>query len=258
VTRPPLSKELSAEVMFASDRTCCVCRAEKTRVQIHHIDEDPTNNAFDNLAVVCLNCHSDAHTDGAFVRNLTPELIQLYNTSWRGIAKLRLTGTQPETGQREFASEVFLEASLDCHSWKVWYMSLYRSDFPGAETGSFRDVWDAMIHLWQHEYNENLWKHFLPLFTEGVEDVQLRFDRLIQLFPDVLPYEFRSQLLRAHRELNTIRHSYLWVPDTLRRHADKADPNLVFNSRFSRMIELLRDVAREADRRRKLIIADAG
>src|SRR5262245_23175786 len=88
--RVPIQDDLAAEVMFASDRTCCVCRLEKHKVQIHHIDEDPSNNTFGNLTVICLHCHSDAHTTGAFVRNLTPELLRLYNSSWRGIVKLRL------------------------------------------------------------------------------------------------------------------------------------------------------------------------
>ena len=35
------------------------------------------------------------------------------------------------------------------------------------------------------------------LFDSGIRDVQRRLDRLIQLFPDVLPYEFRTTLVRA-------------------------------------------------------------
>jgi len=93
-----------------------VCRLEKHKVQIHHIDEDPANNAWDNLAVICLHCHSEAHTNGAFVRNLTPELVRLYNTSWRSIVSLRLNPTRDPSGQKEFTSEVYLEVSLDCHS----------------------------------------------------------------------------------------------------------------------------------------------
>ena len=54
--RVSIPNDLAAEVMFASDRTCCVCRLEKHKVQIHHIDENPTNNNYDNLAVICLHC----------------------------------------------------------------------------------------------------------------------------------------------------------------------------------------------------------
>jgi hypothetical protein len=195
--------------MFASDRTCCVCRLEKHKVQIHHIDSDPSNNAFDNLAVICLHCHSDAHSTGAFVRNLTPELIRLYNSSWREMVKLRLTPQVDPTGSKEFLSEVFLEASLDCHSWKLFYMSLYRFDFPDVGANQFIDVWDPMSELWRHNYSLEIYNHFRPLFDLGLLDVQRRFDRLIQLFPDALPFEFRTLLLRSHRQLNTERVAYL-------------------------------------------------
>src|SRR5262245_45437608 len=117
--RTPIPDTLAARVMFASDRTCCVCRLEKLKVQIHHIDGNPANNSFDNLSVICLYCHSDAHTNGAFVRNLTPDLVRLYNSSWRKIVEFRISPPQEAAGQLELASEAFLEASLDCHRWKV-------------------------------------------------------------------------------------------------------------------------------------------
>ena len=95
--RVEIPKELAARVLFASDKTCCVCRLERTKVQIHHIDGNPSHNEFANLAVICLNCHSDAHSTGAFVRNLTPELIALYNDSWRQVSAMRLlpSGSDP-------------------------------------------------------------------------------------------------------------------------------------------------------------------
>jgi len=54
--RTPIPSDLAAEVLFASDNTCCVCRERGKRIQIHHIDESPSNNVFENLAVLCLEC----------------------------------------------------------------------------------------------------------------------------------------------------------------------------------------------------------
>ena len=88
--RIPVPPGLAGRVLFASDRTCCVCRQPGRKVEIHHIDGDPSNNAFSNLAVVCKDCQSDAHTDHAFARNLTPETVVLYNASWRSIVASRL------------------------------------------------------------------------------------------------------------------------------------------------------------------------
>lgn len=255
MSRTPIPDAPAAQVMFASDRTCCVCRTEKLKLQIHHIDENASNNHFANLAVICLHCHSDAHTNGAFVRNLTPELIRLYNSSWRAIANLRLNGDQ-SAGRKEFASEAYLEVSLDCHSWKIWYMSLHRSDFPDATPGSRIDVWDAMIDFWQHDYSVETWTHFLPLFSDAVVDIQRRFDRLIQLFPDVLPYDFRTVLLRAQRQLNSERVSYLTAPHLSKYWPQITELTPTFNARFKSVLQILRDVAREADRRRDAIFAE--
>ena len=122
--RIPIPDELAAEVMFTSDRTCCICRTEKQKVQVHHIDSDPSNNSLDNLAVICLHCHSDAHTPGAFVRGLTQELVTLYNKSWREIVKLQLLPKSEIPENTELAQEALLQASLDCHYWKGQFIRL--------------------------------------------------------------------------------------------------------------------------------------
>lgn len=252
--RVPIPKKLAAEVMFASDRTCCVCRLEKNKVQIHHIDENPSNNVFDNLAVICLHCHSDSHTTGAFVRDLTSELIHLYNSSWRDIVKLRLKPHAEASEKSELASEAFLEASLDCHRWKVRFMSLSIQKLPDGRAGEFMDVWDLMAELWIPKYSEDTYRRYLTLFTEGLLEVQGRFDRLIQLFPDVLPPDFRSLLVRAHRQLETERFVYAELPALLYGKVITADGiGPFFCGRFEGVVHVLRDVSREADRRREAL-----
>lgn len=250
--RVPIPDDLAAEVMFASDRKCCVCRLEKHKVQIHHIDEDPSNNTFENLAVICLHCHSDAHTTGAFVRNLTPELIQLYNSSWRDIVRLRLKPSADAPGKLELASEAFLEASLDCHRWKVRFVSLAGPNLPDGKPGEFTDVWDLMTELWIPKYAEDTYRHYLPLFSEGVREVQGRFDRLIQLFPDVLPPDFRSLLIRANRQLEVERSVYEQLPALIGGSVIATNQaGLFFYDRFVEVIRVLRHVSRDADRRRE-------
>jgi hypothetical protein len=238
--------------MFASDRTCCVCRLEQRKVQIHHIDEDPSNNTFENLAVICLHCHSDAHTIGGFVRNLTPELIRLYNSSWRDIVKLRLKPPADAPAKLELASEALLEASLDCHRWKVEFMSIAGSDLSQSKPGQFVDVWDLMAELWIPKYAEQTYRLFLPLFMDSLRQVQGRFDRLIQLFPDVLPANFRVLLVRAHRQLEVERSVYAQLPALVNGGVIAADQiNGFFYGRFVGVVHVLRDVSRDADRRRQ-------
>lgn len=80
--RVPIPADTSAAVLFASDRTCCKCQFRGKTVQIHHVDEDPANNASGNLAVLCLECHNETQLRGGFGRKLSgPEVIQ-YRDDW--------------------------------------------------------------------------------------------------------------------------------------------------------------------------------
>jgi hypothetical protein len=81
--RIPISRDLSAEVMFASRDTCCKCNERGKALQIHHIDEDPSNNNFENLCVLCLECHNETQIRGGFGKKLTKELVVKYNCDWQ-------------------------------------------------------------------------------------------------------------------------------------------------------------------------------
>ena len=53
--RPPIPKKVREEVLREYDHRCAVCGTD--RPHIHHIDEDPSNNAVRNLIPLCPNCH---------------------------------------------------------------------------------------------------------------------------------------------------------------------------------------------------------
>lgn len=81
-SRVGIPSDMCTEVMFASDRTCCVCRERGKTLQIHHIDEDPSNNIFENLSVLCLECHNDTQIKGGFGRKLNASLVIRYRDEW--------------------------------------------------------------------------------------------------------------------------------------------------------------------------------
>lgn len=94
-----IPSEIAAAVLFRSDRTCCVCREKGRPVQVHHLDENPKNNRFDNLAVLCTLCHGETHSYGGFCRRLDAAQIALYRDEW--VAKLgRLIREQSEEEAR--------------------------------------------------------------------------------------------------------------------------------------------------------------
>lgn len=80
--RIPVPLQTAALVLYRADRTCCVCRDPRKTVQIHHLDEDPTNNEVDNLAALCLDCHNKTQLTGGFGRKLDAAQIVLYRDGW--------------------------------------------------------------------------------------------------------------------------------------------------------------------------------
>jgi len=80
--RTPIPSDLAADVLFASNNTCCICRERGKPLQIHHIDENPSNNVFENLSVLCLECHNATQKKGGFDRKLDAPLVTKYRDEW--------------------------------------------------------------------------------------------------------------------------------------------------------------------------------
>ena len=80
--RIEIPKELRVEVPFASDRTCCVCRVKGKPTQIHHIDENPAHNVFENFAVLCFDCHNLTQVRGGFHNKLDAAQVRRYRDDW--------------------------------------------------------------------------------------------------------------------------------------------------------------------------------
>jgi hypothetical protein len=81
--RTPIPDDISAEVMFQHDRTCCICHHRELAVQIHHIDEDPTNHTVENLAVLCLEHHHEqTQVRGGFAKKLKAADVVRSRNDW--------------------------------------------------------------------------------------------------------------------------------------------------------------------------------
>jgi len=87
--RVDVPPDVAAEVQFLSHRICCVCRAPGKDIQIHHLDEDPSNNELSNLAVLCIECHNKTLIRGGFGRQLDVRQIRLYRDDWHEIVARR-------------------------------------------------------------------------------------------------------------------------------------------------------------------------
>ncbi len=92
--REQIPAEISAMILFMSDRTCCVCRVQGKPIQIHHLDENRKHNEKRNLAVLCLDCHNETQIRGGFTRKLNAEQIVLYRDNWHRIVATKRTESQ--------------------------------------------------------------------------------------------------------------------------------------------------------------------
>ncbi|BCX88124.1 hypothetical protein MIN45_P0491 [Methylomarinovum tepidoasis] len=88
-TRKSVPPSLKTTILYKSAFTCCVCREKGEPVEIHHIDQNPSNNAENNLVVLCKNCHDEAHTKHSLSQNLTPERLKKFKKKWEEEVKKR-------------------------------------------------------------------------------------------------------------------------------------------------------------------------
>jgi 5-methylcytosine-specific restriction endonuclease McrA len=57
--RTRLPKALEKRIYQEAGSKCVFCpESDVVTLQVHHIDNDPANNAFENLLLVCATCHA--------------------------------------------------------------------------------------------------------------------------------------------------------------------------------------------------------
>lgn len=90
-----------------SDHTCCVCNERGKAVQIHHINEDPSDNNLANLAVLCLEDHNRTQIRGGFGKHLlAPEVIK-YRDAWHEkVARLYRLADRGETAEHTLTEDL--------------------------------------------------------------------------------------------------------------------------------------------------------
>lgn len=74
--RTKMPSMISKKVFQEAENCCSFCKeSEMEALQIHHIDEEPTNNDLANLILVCASCHAKI-THGA----ISPADVHLQKT----------------------------------------------------------------------------------------------------------------------------------------------------------------------------------
>jgi len=224
--------------MFASDRTCCVCRDSSRKTEIHHIDEDPANNDFANLALVCKDCQSEAHTKHAFSRNLTPELVTLYNQDWRGFVSER-RARKIDDAKKTLAYDALKD---------IWALANVFLSQLSIAADSCGDTWinnqespKPLQHTLDITYSPEKWNSYLPIFRDKIPELIARVDRFHNLYRDVLTYEQRSYIMYYVALLDQERDQYLRIPHYPLKDKDAAQ-NSLFRARFALVYALAKEI----------------
>lgn len=84
-SRPPIPFDVLVDVCSKNRWCCCVCRNAKLPIVVHHIKPwaESKDHSESNLAVVCPNHHSDAHTQRQLTLNLTAKMLRSHKKSWQ-------------------------------------------------------------------------------------------------------------------------------------------------------------------------------
>lgn len=81
MSRPRIPDATKLQLLYLNADTCCVCRQRRAQ-HIHHLNENSSDHRIENLACLCLQCHSEAHTKHQLTQNLTPDRVSHAKTSW--------------------------------------------------------------------------------------------------------------------------------------------------------------------------------
>jgi hypothetical protein len=176
---------IEAQVQFASDRTCCVCRIKGKPFQIHHIDENPANNEFGNLAVLCLECHNETMIHGGFGRKLNADQVILYRDDWLiQVAKSRAAYVDrfSTTDEEDQSVNIELATSL---------AEIYRE----------REEYELLALHYLGIDNDELRDKYIELaIRQGVADDSLIFFRSVQERLDLIPEEVKRRQIKKLEE----------------------------------------------------------
>jgi len=169
--RSKIPGEIAARVLFDHDRTCAVCRQRGKPVQIHHLDENPGNHEFVNLAVLCFDCHRETQIRGGFDRKLDAEQIILYRNDW-------LRQVQRQRATEEANTEVLRRTSDRKIELATSVAEIYRDN---------QQYELLSMHYHAHGNTELRDKYIELALSEDSSDQSVVFLRQLQGNPELIP-----------------------------------------------------------------------
>ena len=129
--RTQIPKNVEYEILFKNDMKCCICHDKTKGVIIHHIDENPSNNSIDNLAILCQDHHDEVHSKGGLTKHITPQVLIRYKRQWESFnfnkMKVKISPIYPKMG----IQKVLFEFEIRKTTYEI--LSLDKDDIEGLK-----------------------------------------------------------------------------------------------------------------------------
>lgn len=108
--RPPVPFDTLTKLLFDNRYCCCICRDGGLSYIVHHIIEWSKSRSHDadNLAVLCLEHHSQAHSRGDLKQNLSQKLIKSAKNKWEDEVKERDSRAIIDALKEDYAHWAFI------------------------------------------------------------------------------------------------------------------------------------------------------
>ncbi len=120
--RISIPEKLKQEIISKSNNRCCICQIPF--IQFHHIDGDASNNNPDNIAPLCPNCHSQAHSKSQLTNNITHERVKVLRDKWYEYCEKRKEGLNISSTAILKVKNFYRSVGLPQYGWKKTFSFL--------------------------------------------------------------------------------------------------------------------------------------
>lgn len=160
--RLSLPKSVTSSLLTKALYRCAVCPEHRRISDIHHIDEDPSNNDESNLIGVCKECHADIHETSTMRRKIAHGDLLIMKRVWQEKCEhlANLISRSPMPHQ-------WLYAHL--HRLGPAYKQATGKNILGALSHRFKNNGACLNTLWHNEKSSITWTDHIEL-RESIDD----------------------------------------------------------------------------------------
>ncbi|KQT25933.1 hypothetical protein ASG22_04340 [Chryseobacterium sp. Leaf405] len=181
--RPPIPTKTIVKLLYDSKRTCCICRNNNKSIIIHHIKEwhYRKDHSEENLVVLCLEHHNDAHTKKGLSLNLKPVDILHAKSEWLNSVKnsdakaiLGLTlidGARWDYFNHNRIFELFFASNLDYKNYRFSKITKELGLINELGTFGIKDSFKSQFYSFSDGYL--LYNYMKELFDNVLQNISL-------------------------------------------------------------------------------------